>query len=334
MSAAAQPVFGLPDVQSAARRLGDRVRRTPLLEFAELNSLSGARVMLKCENLQHAGSFKYRGALHALLRLDADARRRGVIAYSSGNHALALARAARGLGVQAVVLMPEDAPLPKIAGARAEGAEVILYDRSRDDRVALCAALQARRGLHLVSPFDDEAVMAGQGTVALEALEQARAQGAAVDAFLVPCSGGGLAAGCAAAVHALLPDCTVHAVEPEHFDDTSRSLAGTEVAHNVQVSGSLCDALLVSTPGRLTLPVLRRSGVRGWVVPDEQVRAAMAFACNVLKLVVEPGGAIALAAMLQAPEWLRGRCVVLVLSGGNVDPALMCAVLRGGTAHG
>lgn len=310
--------LSIADVRRAAARIRGRVRTTPLIESEELNELAGTRVLLKAENLQKAGAFKFRGAVHKVCRLDVLQAARGVITYSSGNHALALSLAAAESGIPAVVLMPSDAPAIKISGARANGAEVILYDRNRDNRERMCADLIAQRGLVLVPPYDDPDVMAGAGTGALEAFEQLPS-GVCIDAVLVCCSGGGLTSGWAATTRALAPSADIVAVEPEGFDDTLRSLQGGKRVSNERASGTICDALLVPTPGLLTFDAMRACGVRGVTVTDDEVRHAMKFAFQTLKLVLEPGGAAALAAVIQKRFRDGARGVLAILSGGNVD---------------
>ena len=250
-----------------------------------------------------------------------------MIAYSSGNHALAVATAARVLGIEAVVVMPSDAPAPKMDGAHRAGAELVLYDRSCDDRESICLRLSASRGLTLIRPYDDGIVIAGQGTVALEALEQAAAAGVRVESMFVPCSGGGLAAGCAIISSAMAPWTRVVTVEPEGFDDTARSLATGRTQRNISLEGSICDALLVPTPGKLTLPVLRRQKVQGSSVSDAAVFAAMAFALRTLKLALEPAGAICLAAVMNEVARERGDAVIAILSGGNVSDTMLIEAL-------
>jgi threonine dehydratase len=292
----------------------------------------GGRLLLKAECLQTTGSFKFRGATNALLELNEDQRKDGVIAYSSGNHALAVATAAKRLGVHAVVVMPSDAPFPKIQGARLAGAEVIAYNRDKDDRMAICATLAQERGLTLIPPFDSHAVIAGQGTLAIEAFEQAEALGYSFDNVFAPCSGGGLVAGCALVARELAPDARIFAVEPEGFDDTARSLTSGEVHRNTSTSGSICDALLAVTPGKLTLPLLRRMGVEGAQVSDDQVMSAMRCARDDLGLVVEPGGAAAMAAAM-ASKRSKQRTSLVVVSGANIDPDLARLVAEPDLRH-
>lgn len=321
------PLVDYADVVRASERLRGRTRHTPLLESQSLNERVGGRILLKAECLQNSGSFKYRGALNALLCLSVGERRRGVIAYSSGNHAVALSMAARELDVPAVVVMPSDAPRPKVQAARLAGGEVIFYNRVNEDREAICADLVKKRGLTLIPPYDHPSVIAGQGTVALEAVRQAWELGLSIDTMFVPCSGGGLAAGCAVALRNSNANAQIVLVEPDGFDDTARSLATGIVHVNTQRSGSICDALLVPTPGRLTFPILRKFEVSGTSAADSDVRSAMRYALSEFKICAEPGGAIALAAAMCDPARTRGRVSLVVVSGGNVELDLLSRVI-------
>jgi threonine dehydratase len=287
----------LADVEAAAERIADRAVVTPLIEYAPLNDAVGGRVLVKAETLQRTGSFKFRGAYNKMRLLAAGSPRpRGVVAFSSGNHAQGVAAAARLLGVPATIVMPSDAPSIKVANTRAYGADIVLYDRYREDREAVAAKVMAERAGALVRPFDDPDIIAGQGTAGLELVRQAGCAGATLDAVLVPCSGGGLAAGIAVAVKALSPSTEIHTVEPAGFDDYARSLRlGRRVANDA-TGPALCDALLAPQPGVLTFAVNRRLLAGGLAVSDAEVTAAMEFAFRVLKLVIEPGGAVALAA--------------------------------------
>ncbi len=331
-TATAALAANVPDVERAAERLHDWAITTPLLRSAELDELTGGRVYLKAENLQRSGSFKFRGACNRILALSSAERSRGVVAYSSGNHALAVAQAGRMLGVPATVIMPSDAPAIKIDGCRMRGATVILYDRDRDDREAIGQRLVTQHGLTLVPPFDDPLIMAGAGTGALEALAQM--QGQPVDTALVNCSGGGLAAGWTLALRAACPQASIVVVEPEGFDDAGRSLQAGTALTNTRRSGSIQDALLAPTPGQLTLPVLQAHGACGVTVSDSEVLDAMYFAFASLKLVLEPGGAAALAAVLARKVDLQGRNTLVVCSGGNVDPAVFARCLSRDDADG
>jgi len=326
---ATDTAIGAADVAAAATRLAGHVVRTPLLENAALNRAVGGRLLLKPEMLQTTGSFKFRGASNAVLQLDAERRARGVIAFSSGNHAQGVAAAAKLNGVDALIVMPDDAPAVKRAGTAAWGAEIVDYDRKGGvSREAVAAKLADDRGLTLIRPYDEPAVMAGQGTVGLEIAEQAAGLGLVPDLVLVPCGGGGLTAGVATALAAQCPRARVHPVEPQGFDDTARSLAAGERLANDGVESGYCDALLAPQPGALTFAVNRRLCGPGLVVSDADVRVAMHAAFSQLKLVAEPGGAVALAAALAGKVDLKDRVAVVVLSGGNVDPAVYTAALQ------
>ena len=309
----------LAAIEAAAARMAGHVRRTPLLHAPLLDRIAGRRVLVKAECLQVTGSFKARGGWAAVSALPPGA---GVLAMSSGNHAQGVAFAAAAHGVPAVILMPADAPAVKIANTRAYGAEVVLYDRATEDRDALAARLSGDRGLTLVPPFDHPEVIAGQGTVGLELAGQVPAAAADV---LVPCGGGGLSAGIAVALAARAPALRLRTVEPAGFDDMARSLAAGRPLRNPAATGSVCDAILTPAPGRLTLPVLQALAGPGLAVTDEQALRAVALAFTHLRVVAEPGGAVALAAALFAPD--LGDTVVCVLSGGNVDPGLFAETL-------
>jgi threonine dehydratase len=314
----------------AADRIHKHVISTPLLRSAELNELSGGQIFVKAENLQRSGSFKFRGACNRILSLSHSEKARGVVAYSSGNHAMAVAEAGLLLGVPVTVIMPADAPRIKIEGSRRRGATVVLYDREHDDREAIGQEIVSLKGLTLIPPFDDPDVMAGAGTSALDALAQM--PGMPVHTALVCCSGGGLAAGWALAVRAMYPGAEIVVVEPEGFDDTQRSLVAGRPLENVRRTGSLLDALLAPSPGRLTLPVLQAHAATGVSVSDDETLAAMFFAFSKLKLVLEPGGAAALAAVLANKLPLKDRNTLLICSGGNVDPQVFARCLPASTA--
>ncbi len=315
-------------IEAAARRLEGQARRTPLLSSPFLDEIAGRHVLVKAECLQHTGSFKFRGGWSAVSALLPDARSRGVIAYSSGNHAQGVALAARLHGAPAVIVMPSDAPAVKIANTRALGAEVVLYDRAAgEDRDAIGADLAARRGLTLIKPFDDPQVIAGQGTAGLEIAEQAAAKGVTRADVLVCCGGGGLTAGIALALEARAPGLRSRSVEPAGFDDAARSLAAGTRQTNAATTGSLCDAILTPTPGELTLPILSRLCGPGLCVTDDEALHAMALAFARLRIVLEPGGAVALAAALFRPTEIEGQAVIAMASGGNVDAPLFAQAL-------
>ncbi|WP_029660740.1 threonine/serine dehydratase [Aliihoeflea sp. 2WW] len=314
-------------IRAAASRLEGKARRTPLLNSQFLDEIAGRRVFVKPECLQHTGSFKFRGGWSALSALDEAVRARGVIAFSSGNHAQGVALAAQMHGVPAVIIMPSDAPKMKIDNTRAYGAEVVLYDRASEDRDAIGERLAGERGLTLIRPFDEPEVIAGQGTVGLEIAAQAAELGVAPGEVLVPCGGGGLTSGIALALAAEAPGFTVRTCEPEGFDDAARSLAAGEIRANRPGASSICDAIVTPQPGRLTFPVMKELCGAGIAVAESDVRRAMALAFTRLKIVVEPGGAVALAAALFHCDMISGGDVVVVASGGNVDPELFAAVL-------
>ena len=314
-------------IRAAAARLQGHARETPLLSSPFLDEIAGRRVLVKAECLQHTGSFKYRGGRAALSALTPATRARGVIAFSSGNHAQGVARAAAEFGVPAVIVMPADAPALKIANTRALGAEVVLYDRATEDRDALGAALAAERGFTLVKPFDEPEVIAGQGTTGLEIAHQARAAGVETADVLVCCGGGGLTSGIALALAAEAPGLTARPVEPEGFDDVKRSLESGQIERNDRLTGSVCDAIITPSPGRITFPILAAHCGPGLAVSDDDCLRAMVVAFTRLKIVVEPGGAAALAAALFHPDAVTGDTVIAVATGGNVDAGLFAEAL-------
>lgn len=313
-------------IEAAAARLAGHARRTPLLSSPFLDAVAGRRVLVKPECLQHTGSFKFRGAWSALTALPAGTR--GVIAFSSGNHAQGVAHAARRLGLTAVIVMPSDAPALKIDNTRAFGAEVVLYDRVEESREEIGARIAAERGLVLVKPYDEPQVIAGQGTIGLEIAADCARLGIAAADVLVPCGGGGMTAGIALALEARAPGLRVRPCEPEGFDDATRSLvAGRRVA-NAQAAGSICDAIVTAMPGELTFPVMARLCGPGIAVSDAEALAAMRAAALRLKILAEPGGAVALAAALSHPAAFEpDRPVIAVVSGGNADPAMIARAL-------
>lgn len=302
------------DIEAAARRIAPAIVRTPLLHAAALDEAAGARVFVKAECLQRFGAFKVRGAFNWLAAMSEAERAGGVIAFSSGNHGIAVAGAARDFGVRAAIVAPSDAPAIKLATIEALGGEIVRYDRMRDDREAIGAKLAAARGAVLVKPFDDPFVIAGQGTIGIEIAEEI-----APDIVLTPASGGGLAGGIAVALAQLAPAARVVAVEPVGHEDIARSLADGAPRENEPGVRSICDALLVARPGDLTLPLLRANDARAVSVSDEQTLAAMAAAFQHLKIVLEPSGAVALAAALARKAHPPGATVIVVASGGNVD---------------
>ena len=316
--------MNLDMIRAAAVRLQGHARVTPLLNAPLLDRVAGRRIFVKAECLQVTGSFKFRGAWVALTALDAETRRRGVIAFSSGNHAQGVAHAAALHGVPAVIVMPSDAPAIKIANTRAYGAEVVLYDRATEDRDAIGSALAENRRLTLIKPYDAPQVIAGQGTVGLEIQRQAADAGIQTATVITCCGGGGLTAGIALALEGT-PFVTRPA-EPQHFDDTARSLASGRIERNAALTGSICDAIITPCLGQITFPILKRLCGPGLVVTDDQALHAMALAFTHLRLVLEPGGAVALAAAVFATD--LPETVICTASGGNVDPALFAATIN------
>ena len=315
-------------IRAAAARLEGHVRRTPLLNSPFLDELAGRRVWVKPECLQHTGSFKFRGGWSAVSALDPDTRARGVIAFSSGNHAQGVARAAALHGAPAVIVMPSDAPVLKIANTRGFGAEVVLYDRAaHETREEIGAKLSAERGLTLVRPYDEPQVIAGQGTCGLEIADQAREAGIETADVLVCTGGGGFASGIALALEAEAPGMRVRPVEPEGFDDVRRSLISGGIQRNDRLSGNICDAIITPQPGDITFPILHRLAGPGLAVSEDEALRAMAQAFLRLKVVAEPGGAVALAAALYHPDEIEGDDVIVTISGGNVDPAMFARAL-------
>lgn len=305
-------------IEAARARLDGHIRRTPLLSSPFLDEIAGRRIFVKPECLQHTGSFKFRGAWSAISALAPDVRSKGVIAFSSGNHAQGVALAAKLHGIASVIIMPSDAPALKIANTRAYGAEVVLYDRVQESRDEIGARLATDRNLTLIKPFDEPQVIAGQGTTGLEIAEQAAELGIDKADVLVPVSGGGLLSGIALALEAKAPGLVAHPCEPEGFDDMARSLVSGKIERNASLSGSLCDAILSPQPGDITFPIIKRLSGAGLVVTEDETLRAMALAFSRLKIVVEPGGAVALAAALFHGNSL-GETVIAICSGGNVD---------------
>ncbi len=315
------------DIDAAARVLAPFAVRTPLLSPPVLSDRVGTKVFLKPEVLQRTGSFKFRGAFNKLSSIPVSARGGGVVAFSSGNHAQGVAAAAQILNMRATIVMPADAPLSKRERTKAYGAEVVLYDRDRQDREAIARDIAAKRGATLVPPYDDPMVIAGQGTVGREIAEDMTALGIAPDIVVAPVSGGGLIAGVATAVKARFPQAMVMSAEPEAFDDHARSLrAGKREAHSSN-GRTICDALMASIPGEITFAINSRLLTKGLTASDAEVGTAVGFAFRELKLVVEPGGAVGLAALLAGRIDIGGKNVVIVLSGGNVDEDLYAKLI-------
>ncbi len=314
-------------VKRAAERLKGKAVATPLLESDMLNERVGGRVLLKAETLQHCGSFKFRGAYNLISQLSAEQKKRGVLAWSSGNHAQGVALAAKLFGAPATIVMPKDAPALKVEKVRHYGAEIVSYDRYTEDREAIARPLAAARGLAIAPSYDDVDIIEGQGTAALEAAEQAAAIGASLDAFIVPCGGGGLASGCATALEAVSPRTEMWIAEPEDFDDGWASIKAGKIIKSDVTKRTICDAIATPSLGKITFPILQRLVRGGVTLSEDEVGAAMAYAFKYLKLVLEPGGAVALAAVLSGKLSARGRTVAVTLSGGNVDPPLFSTVL-------
>lgn len=315
-------------IRAANRRLEGHVRRTPLLSSAFLNEIAGRRIWVKPECLQHTGSFKFRGAWAALSALDPDIRAKGVIAFSSGNHAQGVALAAKMHGVPAVIVMPADSPRLKIDNTRAYGAEVVLYDRATEDRDEIGTRIGQERGLTLIKPFDEPEVIAGQGSVGLEIAQQATEMGITHADVIVCCGGGGLTSGIALALEADAPGLRARPAEPEGFDDVTRSLRSGGIERNEKMTGSICDAIITPQPGDITFPILQRLVGPGLVITDDEALMAMGHAFNRLKVVAEPGGAAALAAALYRKDEITGDDVIVTISGGNVDPDIFARALE------
>jgi len=309
-------------IRAAARRLQGHARRTPLLSSPFLDAIAGRRLLVKAECLQHTGSFKFRGGWSAVSALDPETRARGVIAFSSGNHAQGVAHAATLHGVPSVIVMPADAPKLKIENTSALGAEVVLYDRAIEDRDEIGARLAKERGLTLIKPYDEPQVIAGQGSCGLEIAEQAAEAGIVRADVLVNCGGGGLTSGIALALEAEAPGLRARPCEPEEFDDTTRSLASGQIVSNKRLTGSICDAIITPSPGLITFPIMARLCGPGIVVSEDEALAAMAQAFLRLKIVLEPGGAVSLAAALYHGGQIDGDAVIAVVTGGNVDPEM------------
>ena len=325
------PAFG--DVAAAAKRLQGMAVRTPLVESPVLSEYSGARVFLKLETLQRTGSFKFRGAYNRLVQLSADEKRRGVVAFSSGNHAQGVACAAALIGIAATIVMPADAPRVKIEATRAFGATIVTYDRQNESRETIAAAIAAKSGAIVVPSFDDPHVVAGQGTIGREIADQAAQHDTALDRVLVPCSGGGLASGIALGLSGKSPHTRVLTVEPEGYDGARLSLDRGERVSAVGTRSTVADALTSPVPGIIPFALLHSLGARGIAVSDANLMRAVSFAAQKLKLIVEPGGAAALAALLSGVFAAKGETIAIVLSGGNVDPEMLKRCLDLGGAH-
>jgi len=309
----------IDDIRMAAKRIAAEAVRTPLLASTALDEITGGRVYLKCENLQRTGSFKFRGAYNAVASLSETERAHGVVASSSGNHAQGIAEAARLFGVPATIVMPHDAPSSKRDGTRRRGASIVDYNRATADRDALTASIVADTGAELIHPYNDGRVIAGQGTIGLEIAEDLARRGEQADIVMVPCGGGGMSAGISLAIAAESPSTQVYLAEPEGFDDYARSLASGSVQRNARTNGSICDALMAPQPGAIGFAINRATGAHAVSVSDAEALAAVAFAFRTLKLVVEPGGAAALAGLLSGRIDARGKTVAILLSGGNID---------------
>ncbi len=319
----------IDDVLEARERLEGKTVLTPLIESPALNARAKGRVLIKAECLQRTGSFKFRGAWNCISRLSDGSARGGVVAYSSGNHAQGVAAAAQIMKLPALIVMPTDTPQIKQANTRAYGADVVTYDRARDDREAIARRIAEERGAIIVPPFEHPQIIAGQGTAGLEAIEQAGERAVTFDVVLIPAGGGGLTAGNTIAFSARSPGTQIHTVEPEDFDDHARSLKSGKRERNGKTTGSICDALLSSAPGELTFSINQPRLAPGLVVSEDEVKRAMIFAFEHLKLVIEPGGAVGLAAILARKIPTEGRNIAVIASGGNVDPALFAAILNG-----
>ncbi|MFQ5971081.1 MAG: threonine/serine dehydratase [Alphaproteobacteria bacterium] len=330
-SISVEPTFG--EIRKAAERVRRVAVETPVLHSPELDQRVGGRILIKPESLQRTGSFKIRGAYNFIGQLDRRTLDAGIVAYSSGNHAQGVAAAARAVGASATIVMPTDAPEIKLANTHALGAEVVTYDRGTAVREEIAAEIAATRGATIVPPYDHPRTIEGQGTVGFEFERQVRDAGHALDALLVSCGGGGLAAGIALAFAGTSPDTRIYAVEPEDLDDTARSLAAGRRVSNRKNASSICDALRAPTPGKLTFAINRRLLSGGVAVSDDEVRHAMAYAFRVLKLVVEPGGAAALAAALSGGFDCRDKTVGIVISGGNVDRAAFADAVQPDAPH-
>lgn len=316
------------DIEMALARIRSEAVRTPLLESSLLNQMAGGRILIKAEPLQRSGSFKFRGAFNTLSQLTEAQKKNGVIAYSSGNHAQGVALAAQVLGVQATILMPEDAPQIKVSNTKAYGAEVLHFNRYKESREEIGQKLCQERGATLIKPYDDPRIIAGQGTAGLEIVEQVKEIGGELDQLIAPCGGGGLISGLSLAVTSRVPDVKIYCAEPEGYDDTLLSLKAGKIVGVDPNQKSICDALMAPQPGDLTFQVNSKLLSGGYVVSEEEVRQAIRAAFNTLKLVVEPGGAVALASVLSGKGNVQGKTTVVVCSGGNIDASLFAEILK------
>ena len=319
----------IDDIRAAAARLEPIIVRTPLISSPALDELAGGRVLLKAENLQRAGSFKIRGAYNLLSQLTPAQAAKGAVAFSSGNHAQAVAAAGTMLGIDTTIVMPEDTPRIKIENTRRLGGKTVLYDRYTENREEIAGRIAEEQGAVLVPPYNHEQIVAGQGTVGLEIMAQCEEQGAVPDQVLVNCSGGGLTAGVAVAVKALRDAVDIFPVEPEDFDDTRRSIESGHIELNDPDARTICDALMSAPPGEITFEINRKLATRVLTVSDDDVRNAIRYSFMQLKLVVEPGGAAALAALLAGKLDTKDRTSVVVLSGGNIDAGLFAEIQAG-----
>lgn len=332
MNIEAKIIPTIADVEAAAKRLAGVAVRTPLINSPALDERLGGRVFLKAETLQRMGAFKFRGAYNKISSIPADKRAAGVVAFSSGNHAQGVAAAAKLLGMPAVIVMPSDAPLLKRERTAALGAQVVLYDRDKEDREGIGRKIAQERGAVLVPPYDDPLIIAGQGTAGLEIVEDLAALGLKPQLAVVGASGGGLAAGIALAMKAKVPETAFYTAEPEGFDDTLRSFKSGRRETNPRMSGTICDSLMTHIPGEITFAINSKLIGQGVTASDAEVGRAVAYAFHELKLVVEPGGAIGLAALLAGKLDVKGKVVVAVLSGGNIDPQLFCKLITESSA--
>lgn len=326
-----EPVGRLPgfaDIEAAARRLAPIVTRTPVLESTVVNEMLGCRILIKAECLQRTGSFKVRGAYNKIAQIPDEKRRLGVVAYSSGNHAQGVARAARLMGIPARIVMPADAPKVKMDNTRRDGAIVVAYERKDANRVAISERLVAETGGTMVPPYNDPDIIAGQGTLALEFAAQVADMGASLDMLLGPCSGGGMISGSAIAFRGASPATEIYCVEPEGYDDTTQSLAAGKRIELHPAKSSICDGLLVEAPGTITFEVLKTHLAGGFVVADSVTERAVKLAFDEYKVVIEPSGAIGLAAIMADPARFKGKTVGLIATGGNVDADAFARMIR------